>query len=111
AGNEDLLARAGTGRGQSKPDGLGILAVIIIIDGAIQFFDLEHDFEVVAMNDDPLNCAPNQFTYVCAPDAGREVGEGRDNVATELIADMLVLRSNVIVGSDKPGKELKQRGT
>src|SRR5262249_26660339 len=74
AGNEDLLARAGTARGQSKPDGLGILAVIIIIDGAIQFFDLEHDFEVVAMNDDPLNGAPNQFTDVCAPDAGREVG-------------------------------------
>src|SRR5262249_18607112 len=62
------------GRGQSKPDGLGILAVIIIIDGAIQFFDLEDDFEVVAMNADPLNGAPNQFKCVCAPDAGREVG-------------------------------------
>src|SRR5262249_7011606 len=98
AGNEDLLARAGTGRGQSKPDGLGILAVIIIIDGAIQFFDLERYFDVVVMDDDPIDHAPDQFTYFCAPGTGREVSDL--TVSRLLSAQLLDDNSLDIIGTD-----------
>src|SRR5262245_37452902 len=54
ARNEDLLALARTGWRESKPQRVWAVALVAAVDGGINFA-LERHFNVVVMNDDPIN--------------------------------------------------------
>src|SRR5262249_35169067 len=70
ARNEDLLALAGTGRRERKPERLWAVALVAVMIN----FALERDFNGVVVDDNAMNRAAGQFACLCVPDAGSDIG-------------------------------------
>src|SRR5262249_51968515 len=71
ARNEDLLALAGTGRRERKPERLWAVALVAVMIN----FALERDFNGVVVDDNAINRAPDQFACLCTPDPGSHIGD------------------------------------